>query len=195
MILSLALSLLILFEVGVKRQLTSLITEELRRLSEVAVIDAVDTLLDEDPHLFDHLITLHDTAGAVQAITTDPASINRIKTSISRLAQQNLDSSCRSDGVEVPLGGLTGLVLLADTGPRIHLRVDSRQTVRCAFKSTFESAGINQTLHHILLNAHTEITVYNPYRIGGTIECDTSFEIAQTVIVGSVPSYSGVVTY
>ena len=193
-LLMIVIILVIFFETSVKGQLTSLIVEELKRVNETAVIDAVDAMLQEDQDLCDGLIELHTSGGSVQAISTDPAAINRVKTAISKAAQQNIDSACSENGVTVSLGGLTGLVILAETGPKIRLNVDSAQTVRCEFKSSFESAGVNQTIHHITLTAYTDMTVSSPYRIDD-IKCRSSFEIAQTVIVGSVPSYTGVVTY
>lgn len=186
---------LIFFETAVKTQLTSMLLEELETVVETSVIDAVDAYLTLYPESCDELVEVHYTDGTVGAITTNAAAINRVKTAVSSLSQQMIADRCRDNGVTIPLGGLTGLVFLADIGPRIRLNVESKQTVRCSFESTFTSAGVNQTLHHIILTVDTELTVYSPYRIHDKLICSSSFEIAQTVIVGEVPSYSGVITY
>ena len=93
------------------------------------------------------------------------------------------------------MGNFSGLVFLSNFGPDIPFSVESSQTVSCEFQSTFESAGINQTVHHITITVTVELLIYSPFRIGETVTTQSSFEIAQTVIVGTVPSYSGVVGY
>ena len=57
------------------------------------------------------------------------------------------------------------------------------------------SAGINQTVHHITVTVYVDLLIYGPIRVGETVSTESAFEIAQTVIVGTVPSYSGVVSY
>ena len=97
--------------------------------------------------------------------------------------------------VSANLGSFTGLVLLTDVGPEVGFSVDTTQTVTCSFESSLESAGVNQSLHHIVMTVNVELLVYNPFRIEETVSASSSFEIAQTVIVGAVPSYTGINRY
>lgn len=193
--ISLCLIALFLFEFSVRKQMTAVIAEEMKKVIETSVTQAAEDFFSENSGLTDDLAKLHMSSSGVQAISTDSEKINKIKTGVSRLSQEYIDQSAYEDGVDIPMGELTGLVLFCEVGPVIHLSVSSKQVVKCELQSTFESAGINQTIHHITLNVETEVTVYNPYRIREPIENTTSYEVAQTVIVGSVPSYSGVVTY
>ena len=193
--ISLILTAIFLFEFSVKRQFTAVLITQLSRIVETSVTQAVEDFFSKNQGITDGLAELHFSASGVDAISTDSEKINKIKTGVSRLSQEYIDMSARKDGVDIPLGELTGLVLLCEVGPSIHLCIGSKQVVKCTLVSSFESAGINQTIHHITLNVETEVTVYNPYRIREPIENTTSYEVAQTVIVGSVPSYSGVVTY
>ncbi len=182
--------LVFLFEFSVKRQLAAVIIEV-----EVSVAEAVEDFLTDHRELTEELSDLHISSSGVEAITTDSYKINLLKTGISHLSQQYIDRSASENGIDVPLLSLSGLVILSECGPNIHLKVGSQQTIHCDLTSTFSSGGINQTVHHISLIVSSEVTVYNPYRIKEIIKSETSFEIAQSVIVGSVPSYSGVVTY
>ncbi|MBQ3417211.1 MAG: sporulation protein YunB [Ruminococcus sp.] len=184
-----------LFEFSLKRQFTAVLITEMKKAVELSVSQAVEDFFSQNQGIADDLAELHFSSSGVQAISTDAKRINLIKTGVSRLSQEYIDKETRENGIDIPLGELTGLTLLYDVGPVIRLSISSKQAVHCELISSFESAGINQTLHHITLSVETEVTVYNPYRIRQPIETETSYEVAQTVIVGTVPSYSGVVTY
>ena len=181
------------YETAVKSQMTDIIIRDMRTLSEQAVTMATEEFLAENPDIGEQLcrISYHD--GSVAAISANTPAINSVKTAITNKAQENIDRLSHTQGIGTRLGSLTGLVMLTDAGPEIHFTVDSTQTVSCEFESSFESAGLNQTVQHISMTVHVELLVYNPFRIEQTISTASSFEIAQTVIVGAVPSYSGVV--
>lgn len=86
----------------------------------------------------------------------------------------------------IPLGSLTGLVYASEWGPAIPVRILSVAAADGAFRNEFTSAGINQTLHRIMLDITVEIRLIIP---GGTAETrvQTSVSLAETVIVGEVP--------
>lgn len=196
LILAILVIIQIYAEVAVKVQLTDVIAAGMKTAAESAVNTAVEDFLRENPDAGERLIFLHmSESGMVSAITTDPAYINYVKAEISTRAQENIDRLAKKEGLSVPLGSFTGLAFLSAVGPEVHMSVDSRSTVACRFQSSFESAGINQTVHHVALIVNVAATVYNPFRIQKEIAVSSDYEIAQTVIVGSVPSYSGVVTY
>ena len=194
--LAVILALLVYFEIAVRVQLGGVIRAEVKTLAQTAVNEAVSEFLSAHPDVGEKLSKLcFDENGKVTALTTDPAYINYVKAQICSRAQEGVDSLARSKGVEVPLGSFTGLTFLDRAGPDVNLTVGGRSAVACSFKSTFEAAGINQTLHHITLSVSVDMAVYSPFRIGGGVQISSDYEIAQTVIVGSVPTYGGVVTY
>lgn len=177
-------------EFAVKTQLADVIETELKTIAQSAVNIAVTEYLRDHPETGESLTALNlSDSGAVTSVTSDPSVINALKAEVSERSQENIDALSKQEGVTVPLGSFTGLVLLANVGPCVSLDIASRQTVLCSLHSAFESAGVNQTLHHIFLTVSVDLTVYNPFRIGRTIRTETDFEIAQTVIVGSVPNY------
>lgn len=195
-ILAAVILITVYFEVAVRVQLAEVIRTGMRTAAQQAVSEAVGDFLSENPDAGERLAHLQFTdGGTVSSLTTDSAYINYVKTQIIRRAQRYIDERTHAEGVSVPLGSFSGLVFLNNLGPSVALSVDSRQTVSCSFVSTFESAGINQTLHHIALIVDVDVAVYHPFRILDGIVISSDFEIAQTVIVGSVPTYGGVVTY
>lgn len=194
-VLAAGLIAVIYFEAAVRVQLGEVIRTEMRTLAQSAVNAAVSGFLTENTDIGEKLTSLtFGENGSVTALTTDPACVNYVKADISERAQRGIDALAHDEGIEVPLGSFTGVILLNRVGPPIRLDIECSQAVSCRFQSTFESAGINQTLHHIALVVDVDITVYHPFRIR-SIHISTDYEIAQTVIIGSVPTYGGVVTY
>lgn len=193
--LSLLILLIVYFEIAVKTQLHDIIIRDVKTLSERAVTMAVDDLLAEYSAENVKTCDIAYDGGSVAAITTNAAYVNSVKTFITERAQERIDELSRSQGISIRLGNFTGLVFLSNFGPDLHFSVDSSQTVSCEFHSSFESAGINQTVHHITITVYADLLIYSPFRIDETISTESTFEIAQTVIVGSVPSYSGIVSY
>ena len=186
---------LIWFECAVKEQLTDVIIRQMETVCEQAVNEAVDKFLSENFDIGDKLVDLSYNNGTVSAITTNPSYVNSVKTAITKSAQENIDEICRSEGVSTHIGSFTGLVILTNAGPEVRMEVESVQTVSCEFESTFESAGLNQTVHHITMTVTVDLLVFNPFKISETITTSSTYEIAQSVIVGSVPNYGGVLSY
>ena len=184
------------FEWAVRAQLGDVIAEELMSVTESAVDTAVADYISGHTEIGEKLTDVRVAdSGAVTAVTTDPAYINLVKAEIGEAARRQIDADTRAEGLRVPAGSFTGLVFLSTVGPSVSLSVDSKQTVACHFTSEFTSAGMNQTLHHITLTVEVKMVVYNPFRIYREIGVTSDYEIAQTVIVGDVPTYGGVVTY
>lgn len=188
------LTLLILFtvyfELAVKHQLRDVIIRDMQTLSEESITEAVDAFLSENAEAGEKLCDIIYDNGSVAAISTDAAYVNEVKTYITEHAQENIDRLSHTQGVTTRLGNFTGLVFLSNLGPELSFAVDSSQTVSCEFQSSFESAGINQTVHHITITVTVDLLIYSPFKISETVSTESTFEIAQTVIVGSVPSYS-----
>lgn len=66
------------------------------------------------------------------------------------------------------------------------LRLTLSGNVNADFKSSFESAGINQTKHQIYLNIHTSVYSFLP-GFNTTTDVETNVPVAETIIVGAVP--------
>ena len=193
--LAVLIILTVYYELAVKAQLRDIIIRDMQTVAEKSVTMAVDDFLSEHFDLGEKLCDVAYNNGTVSAITTNTPYINYVKTYITDKAQEHIDYLSHHQGVGVRLGNFTGLVILSNFGPEVYFNVDSTQTVSCEFESTFEGAGLNQTVHHITMTVYVDLLIYNPYRIRETVSTSSTFEIAQTVIVGNVPSYSGVVTY
>lgn len=89
-----------------------------------------------------------DDSGAVTALTTNAAAVNRIRT---QLVQRVYDEIGELEQAQtsVALGTLLDPQLLAGLGPQIPFRVVSLGCVTAQVESHFSSAGINQTLYEV----------------------------------------------
>lgn len=161
-----------------------------RRSATEAINDAVMHKLAELQLDYSDLASLkYGSDGEVKAIETNACSINLLKSSVTRAAQDEL-SKIKHSAVKIPLGAFTGLTLIANDGPEIKLTYCMTGSFNARLESTFESAGINNTIHHIRLVVSAEIvTASVDYE--DTMNFDTDFEIAQTVFTGDVPTIYG----
>ncbi|MBR0303975.1 MAG: hypothetical protein IJQ80_09000, partial [Clostridia bacterium] len=98
-----------LFEFSVKRQLTAVLITQLKMLIETSVTQAVEDFFSQNQGVTDDLAELHYSSSGVQAISTDSEKINKIKAGVSSLSQDYIDTAAQQDGVDIPLGELTGL--------------------------------------------------------------------------------------
>lgn len=124
--------------------------------------------------------------GKVLSITTDMVKMNQLKAKIITAVQNKLNGDTNST-VGIPLGTLLGGDLFHGRGPNINLKLTLSGNVAAEFKSSFESAGINQTRHQIYLNVGTSVYSFLP-GFDATTEVNTNVLVAETVIVGSVPN-------
>lgn len=135
---------------------------------------------------YNDLVTVsRDSDGKVEAITADMVKMNLLKASIVSDIQNGINKQDDSH-MEIPLGTIIGGTLFHGWGPGVRFHVTLAGNVTADFKSTFESAGVNQTRHQIYITIHASVYSFLP-GFDSTTDVDTSMLVAETVIVGSVP--------
>ena len=169
------------------RPIIKSITTNQARIKSVDTINSVITdELTKNAISYKDLVSVErDNNGKVLAITTQIVKMNELKASIITNVQKKLGENGHTD-VGVPLGTLLGNDFLHGYGPNVPLRLTLSGNVNADFKSSFESAGINQTRHQIYLNIHTSVYSFLP-GFDTTTEVETNVPIAETIIVGEVP--------
>lgn len=152
-----------------------------------AINEAVLQELDESNTKCSDLVLIEKADdGRIVALTTNSRVINQLKSKISVAIQDRLSQS-EINRASIPLGTLLGAEILSGWGPSIPLKISISGSVVTEFTSSFCDAGINQTKHQIYLNIHTKISALIPGYPSDT-NVDTNIEIAETIIVGSVPN-------
>jgi len=161
--------------------------EKAKAIANTSVMCAVEEELAENGISYDDLITVETSeSGEVRALVCDIVRINQLKSRISERVQNNL----AVDVIKLPIhiGNLISGDLLSGRGPVMNLRLIPYGSVLVNISNEFTSAGINQTLHRILLNVTTGVSIMMPVSsVSATV--DTTICVAETVIVGRVPEY------
>ncbi len=159
-------------------------------LSANSVCDAVDNTLKKINYNYDDVAKIvYSQDGAVQAIETDSFKINKLKSDVTKAVQDEI-AKVYDNEIDIPIGAFTNITVLSNFGPSIPLSFNLTGSFSSEIVSTFEEAGINQTVHHIRLLLTSKImTTSLDYT--GKITFTTDFEIAQSVIVGNIPSAYG----
>ncbi|WP_422445439.1 sporulation protein YunB [Thermoanaerobacterium sp. DL9XJH110] len=133
------------------------------------------------------LITIHkNTSGQVTLIQVNTIEINRLETETTLEVIHTL-KEITMEGIQIPLGMITGSKILANVGPMIKISLYPVGTVQVDTKEAFEEAGINQTRHRILLEITAEIKVVQPLLTSSNMKIKTDVPIAETIIIGNVP--------
>lgn len=126
--------------------------------------------------------------GKLCSISTDTAAANLLKNKITLKAQESV-SDLRHKQMNIPIGMIFGGEIIGPSGPDIPVYITLSGTTDSDFEESFESAGINQTVHKLSLRINADIRILTP---SGTIteKVTTSVLIGETVIVGNIPLIS-----
>jgi len=126
-----------------------------------------------------------DLEGRITALKTNMSEVNRLKTDILNIINDEILSLDTSD-IGIPLGSLFLPELLSGKGPSIPVHILSIRNSDANFVSHFSQAGINQTLHRLNMEVSIDVAVLV---LGETNSFTMSSEVvvAETVIVGDVP--------
>jgi sporulation protein YunB len=167
------------------RPIMESITTNQARVMSINIINSVvaEELKKNEVSYSDLISVERSDSGEVLAITTNMVKMNELKAVIIQDVQDRMDSHT---DVGIPIGTFTGNGFLHGRGPEVPLRLTLSGNVNAEFKSSFQSAGINQTKHQIYLNIHTSVYSLIP-GFATTTEVDTNLPVAETVIVGQVP--------
>lgn len=148
--------------------------------------DAMLRELEQDTVAYDDIARLTRTAdGSVASIQTDVVAVNRLKSQMTDSVVRRLED-VENQTIRIPVGTLLGNQFTTGRGPAVAIRVVPVGYVQSELYNQFSSAGINQTLHQIMLQTSVQMVAVLPgYSV--KTETSTSFCIAETVIVGAIP--------
>lgn len=155
-------------------------------ISSERVNTAVEKILLQKAPSYSELVSInYSDSNTITGITTDIVKMNLFKSQVTKAIDSEFNKMSKTE-IPVSLGTASGVVLFSGFGPHININVGFASSTKTDFDNFFESAGINQTQHSVMLNVETTVMLsLAGRRIPKTIK--TSFCVAQTVIVGSVP--------
>jgi sporulation protein YunB len=155
-------------------------------IGSMAITQAVTEELGREDQSYEQLMHIaYDESGNVVSIESDMVRINQLKAGITERVQESLARRSQQP-VPIPLGTLVGSQLLAGRGPAVDFILQPIGYPEVEITSEFTEAGINQTLHQVMLQVRTEVNGLVPGCMVGA-EITTNYCIAETVIVGTIP--------
>ena len=135
---------------------------------------------------YDRLVYFEkDLEGRITALKTNMGEVNKLKTDILNIINDEILALDHSD-IGIPLGSLFLPEFLSGKGPSIPVHILSIRNSDAVFLSDLSQAGINQTMHKLIMEVSVDVSVLV---LGQTSSFTTTSQvvIAETVIVGQVP--------
>ena len=133
---------------------------------------AVEEVLKNKGFEYADFVTVRYTGNKVSSIETNAAAINSFKTEIVASAENKIER-IRNSVMHIPLGAFTGLSLIANYGPKVPL--------------SYCLTGSRLIVTSEIVTASVDYD--------DTLTFSSDYEIAQSVIVGEIPTtYGGYLT-
>lgn len=194
-LLALLIAVVIFFEYQAVPFQRKYINTQAKIISNDAITKAVNEVIQKYNYSYSDITEInYDSNGRVVSISTNPKTINELKVAMNKAVQKEIETVTDAD-VSLNIGAFTELSLLSSWGPKVTFDFTFIGSFNSEIVSTFESTGINQTIHHIKFVVNANIITLSPDYSDG-INYTTDFEIAQSVIVGELPNtYANIGTY
>ncbi len=164
----------------------SLAGTQIRNTTSDLINDAIVEQIASGNIQYDRIVYFEkDLNGRITALKTNMAEVNRLKTDILNLINDQILAQ-DTDHLGVSLGSLVLPEFFSGKGPEIPVRILSIRNSDAGFHSQFSEAGINQILHQLTMDVIVDVTILV---LGQTEDFTVSSQVvvAETVIVGDVP--------
>ena len=184
-IFAMILLIFLFFNTYVNPVIITISEAKIQSLTSQSVNSAVQTVIN-NTNVYDEIIQIStDSEGNITTFQVKSVLINKLAREIGKLAQQNLQLT-GSEGIDIPLGTLSGIPFLVGSVPNVYFKVQPIGTLTSSFTSEFMSAGINQTNHRIYMNVQASVNIVLP-TASKTIQTNTQILLCESIIIGKVP--------
>ena len=181
-----AVVLLVLFRVKFHGTIRSLAETQVKNTTSDLINDAIDAQIENGNIQYDRIVFFEkDLNGKITALKTNMSEVNRLKTSILNIINDEILSMDTTD-LGIPIGSLILPEFISGRGPQIPIQVISISNSDASFESYFTEAGINQTLQKLTMHIVVDVSILV---LGKAESFTVSSEVvvAETIIVGQVP--------
>lgn len=185
-VLVIFVAIIILFRVRYEDAIRHLAETQVINSTSDLINDAIDKQIATGNIQYDRIIYFEkDIDGQITALKTNMSEVNRLKTAILNLINDEiLDLDTKDLGI--PVGSLMLPEFFSGRGPNIPIHIISIRNSEGAFSSNFTEAGINQTLQQIIMDVSVDVTVL-VFGKTTSFTVNSQVVVAETVIVGKVP--------
>jgi len=185
-IVVLSMVALIWFRARYHGTIRSLAETQVKNSTSDLINDSVDRQIETGNIQYDRIVYFEkDLNGRITALKTNMSEVNRLKTDILNIINDEILAMDNSD-MGIPIGSLFLPEFLSGRGPSIPVNILSIRNSEAGFSSQFTQAGINQTLHQLNMQVSVDVSIL----VLGRAESFTVMSqvvVAETIIVGQVP--------
>ena len=186
--LVLAVAFLIYYNARLAPLIEAIGMSDAQDIATAAINNAIKETLSNPDIDYSRLTIVEKTSdGLISSIRTNPEQINKLTTQITLELIDGLNE-LNETYIKIPLGTLFDSEYFAGRGPAISIELCPTQSVYTDISTRFESVGINQTIHSVLLTVTVGIDLVFPTRIVSA-ECSETVVVAETIIVGPIPDF------
>ena len=186
LILAVLVGILVLFRIKYHATIRALAQTQVINATSDLINDAIDKQIEAGTIQYDRIVFFEkDLNGNITALKTNMSEVNRLKTNILNLINDEILSMDTTD-LGIPIGSLVLPELMSGRGPEIPVQILSIRNSEGSFESSFTEAGINQTLQQLTMHVSIDVSIL----VLGTAESFTvssQVVVAETIIVGKVP--------
>jgi sporulation protein YunB len=186
MLLLIVVLAVVLFRIRYEASIRDLAETQVKNATSDLINDAIDRQIEIGNIHYDRIVYFEkDLEGRITALKTNMSEVNRLKTDILNLINDEILAVDTAD-LGVPIGSLFMPEFLSGRGPSIPVQILSIRNSDASFHSHFSEAGINQTLQQITMDVSVDVAVLV---LGETDSFTVSSQVvvAETIIVGDVP--------
>lgn len=135
---------------------------------------------------YDSVVTeVLDNSGNIVALRTNTNELNRISNNIAINIEKNI-SNIESGNLRIPLGLFVNAGILGGAGIKVNIKTAPLGDTKIDCVSEFDSVGINQTRHRIVLQIKTYFTIIAPIYLKN--QCyEKEVVLAETILNGDIP--------
>ena len=181
-----SIALLMFFRIRYHDAIRQLSETQVRNATSDLINDAIGCQIESGNIRYDRIVYFEkDLDGRITALKTNMSEVNRLKTDILNLINDEILALDTSD-ISIPVGSLIFPEFFSGRGPGIPVQILSIRNSDGSFRSYFSEAGINQTLQQLTMDVSVDVSVL----VLGKAESFTvssQVVVAETIIVGQVP--------
>lgn len=187
LLLILSVILFLVFRSRYRDVIRELAETQVKNTTSDLTNDAIAKQIADGIIQYDRIVFFEkDLEGRITALKTNMSEVNRLKTDILNIINDEILALDTSD-IGIPLGSLFLPELLSGKGPVIPVHILSIRNSDASFSSNFVQAGINQTLHQLIMLVSVDVAILVLGQTG-SFTITSEVVVAETVIVGDVPN-------
>ena len=182
----LLVSFIYIFNIYIKPRIVSVSKRFVENEISKIVDEEIKELMLNEFLSYDKITLINrDVNGRINSVSINSVLINNFANDLDIKIGNRIDDTEVIEN-KVYLSSLVGSDFLSGFGPKITIRFQPVSVTNADITHSFEEAGINQTIHSVILTVSIDVEILMPFS-HSTITVNSQMPIAQTLIVGTVP--------